>query len=53
MKLILLTLFITITIENIVNCHEEVFQNIEPLNIQETKQDSLQLTIGKNVSNIF
>ncbi|XP_044727500.1 uncharacterized protein LOC123291108 [Chrysoperla carnea] len=39
MKFILLTLFITITIVNIVNCHEEAVLNSEPLNIQDTKLD--------------
>ncbi|XP_044727124.1 uncharacterized protein LOC123290841 [Chrysoperla carnea] len=50
MKFVLLTLFITITIVNIVNCHEEALQNNEPLRIQETKQDNLQPTIdSKNI----
>ncbi|XP_044727503.1 uncharacterized protein LOC123291111 [Chrysoperla carnea] len=42
MKFVLFTLFITITIVNIVNCHEESIQNHEPLSIQESKQDNLQ-----------
>ncbi|XP_044727135.1 uncharacterized protein LOC123290851 [Chrysoperla carnea] len=50
MKLIFLTLFITITIVNIVNCHEGSIESNDPLSIQETKQDNLQLTIdSKNV----